>query len=86
MWEKYDVRYDNGRSGFGGEYPPQSGFGWTNGVVFEFIRLFYTSENGERLEKRAASSLNVAQDATAQGQLFVLDSLAGFFSTMNHHF
>ncbi|KAF7639195.1 Trehalase [Meloidogyne graminicola] len=43
MWEKYDVRYGDGRSGFGGEYPPQSGFGWTNGVVFEFIRMFYTN-------------------------------------------
>lgn len=43
MWEKYDVRFGDGRSGFGGEYPPQSGFGWTNGVVLEFIRLFYTN-------------------------------------------
>ncbi|KAI3422303.1 hypothetical protein GPALN_012828 [Globodera pallida] len=37
IWEKYDVRFDNGQPGFGGEYPAQSGFGWTNGVIFEFI-------------------------------------------------
>lgn len=42
MWEKYDVRYDDGRSGFGGEYPVQAGFGWTNGVVLDFIRRYYT--------------------------------------------
>lgn len=41
------MRFDNGQPGFGGEYPAQSGFGWTNGVIFEFIRMFYTSEKGE---------------------------------------
>ncbi|KAI1732355.1 trehalase domain-containing protein [Ditylenchus destructor] len=42
VWEKYDVRFDNGRSGFGGEYPVQAGFGWTNGAALDFIRYFYT--------------------------------------------
>uniref|UniRef100_A0A915E8J5 Trehalase n=1 Tax=Ditylenchus dipsaci TaxID=166011 RepID=A0A915E8J5_9BILA len=42
VWEKYDIRFDDGRSGFGGEYPVQTGFGWTNGAVLEFIRMFYT--------------------------------------------
>ena len=45
IWEKYDVRFDDGRSGGGGEYPPQYGFGWTNGAALEFIRLFYTNES-----------------------------------------
>ncbi|CAK5022317.1 unnamed protein product [Meloidogyne enterolobii] len=46
MWEKYDVRFEDGQTGFGGEYPPQSGFGWSNGVVLEFIRMFYTKLEG----------------------------------------
>nr|CAD2181084.1 unnamed protein product [Meloidogyne enterolobii] len=46
MWEKYDVRFEDGQTGFGGEYPPQSGFGWSNGVVLEFIRMFYTKLGG----------------------------------------
>ncbi|KMQ83153.1 trehalase, partial [Lasius niger] len=29
-----------GEGGGGGEYNVQEGFGWTNGIVFEFLRLF----------------------------------------------
>ncbi|MCP9266490.1 Alpha-trehalose glucohydrolase [Dirofilaria immitis] len=36
-WEKYDVRYDDGRPGSGGEYPVQQGFGWTNGALLDLI-------------------------------------------------
>ncbi|VDK64679.1 unnamed protein product [Onchocerca ochengi] len=36
-WEKYDIRYDDGRPGSGGEYPVQQGFGWTNGAVLDLI-------------------------------------------------
>ncbi|XP_011308435.1 trehalase-like [Fopius arisanus] len=36
MFEKYDAR-EPGKFGAGGEYTCQQGFGWTNGVVFEFI-------------------------------------------------
>ncbi|VDK30206.1 unnamed protein product [Gongylonema pulchrum] len=39
-WEKYDVRYDDGRPGAGGEYPVQQGFGWTNGVLLDLIHKF----------------------------------------------
>ncbi|MFQ3663530.1 MAG: alpha,alpha-trehalase TreF [Chloroflexaceae bacterium] len=39
MMEKYDVCNPD-RPGGGGEYPLQDGFGWTNGVVRAFIRLF----------------------------------------------
>lgn len=35
--EKYDV--ESGSGGGGGEYPPQLGFGWTNGVTAAFIDL-----------------------------------------------
>ncbi len=37
--EKYDV-ISTGRSGGGGEYPTQDGFGWTNGVMRKFIALY----------------------------------------------
>uniref|UniRef100_A0A7S2WW33 Trehalase n=1 Tax=Rhizochromulina marina TaxID=1034831 RepID=A0A7S2WW33_9STRA len=36
MYEKYDAMAP-GEYGGGGEYVPQSGFGWTNGVALEFI-------------------------------------------------
>ncbi|XP_053996141.1 trehalase-like [Hylaeus anthracinus] len=39
MFEKYDsIR--PGKGGGGGEYDVQTGFGWTNGVVFEFLNTF----------------------------------------------
>ena len=37
------LQYDTNRPGFyggGGEYEIQSGFGWTNGVVFEFLDVY----------------------------------------------
>jgi alpha,alpha-trehalase len=37
--EKYDVM-TVGRSGGGGEYPTQDGFGWTNGVMRKLIALY----------------------------------------------
>ena len=37
--EKYDVQ-NTGRSGGGGEYPTQDGFGWTNGVMRRLIALY----------------------------------------------
>ena len=36
FFEKYDVRH-SGKSGFGGEYTVQDGFGWTNGVILYFL-------------------------------------------------
>ncbi|XP_050540083.1 trehalase-like isoform X2 [Daktulosphaira vitifoliae] len=36
MFEKYDV-LASGETGAGGEYTPQTGFGWSNGIVFEFL-------------------------------------------------
>jgi alpha,alpha-trehalase len=37
--EKYDV-VTIGRSGGGGEYPLQDGFGWTNGVMRKLMALY----------------------------------------------
>ena len=43
MFEKYDVQHF-GESGNGGEYTFQSGFGWTNGVLFQLINRYYTKK------------------------------------------
>lgn len=49
---KIILQYDAlalGISGGGGEYAPQLGFGWTNGVVLEFLNqwdyLYYNTSN-----------------------------------------
>ena len=39
MFEKYDVRL-SGKAGYGGEYDVQEGFGWTNGVVLNFLATY----------------------------------------------
>jgi len=39
MHEKYNA-YVLGDPGAGGEYPPQIGFGWSNGVTLEFLDAF----------------------------------------------
>ncbi|XP_051137817.1 probable trehalase isoform X2 [Andrographis paniculata] len=39
MHEKYDVEKCGGHGG-GGEYAPQTGFGWSNGVVLAFLEEF----------------------------------------------
>jgi alpha,alpha-trehalase len=37
MHEKYDARVAGTRAGGGGEYTPQRGFGWSNGVALYFL-------------------------------------------------
>ncbi|KAF5197980.1 Trehalase [Thalictrum thalictroides] len=44
MHEKYNVEYC-GAVGGGGEYIPQTGFGWTNGVVLAFLEEFGWSQD-----------------------------------------
>lgn len=39
MFEKYDAE-NPGKYGGGGEYTVQEGFGWSNGVVFEFLAMY----------------------------------------------
>lgn len=44
MYEKYNVTGPPGHRCSGGEYTPQSGFGWTNGVALDFmVRYNFTS-------------------------------------------
>ncbi|WVZ57415.1 hypothetical protein U9M48_007802 [Paspalum notatum var. saurae] len=46
MHEKYDVEAC-GKFGGGGEYKPQTGFGWSNGVVLSFLEEFGWAEDKE---------------------------------------
>lgn len=46
--EKYDVRFVSGVPGGGGEYKPQVGFGWTNGVVVDLLCRGICEFDGER--------------------------------------
>ena len=39
MYEKYSALMP-GRTGSGGEYIPQTGFGWTNGVALDLMRHY----------------------------------------------
>ena len=39
MYEKYNAMVPGAR-GEGGEYYPQVGFGWTNGVVLHLLKKF----------------------------------------------
>lgn len=41
MIEKYDVRYEEGALGGGGEYALQVGFGWSNGVALDFLDKYF---------------------------------------------
>ncbi|CAM9594056.1 unnamed protein product [Phaeothamnion confervicola] len=45
MFEKYDAAAPGARGG-GGEYVPQEGFGWSNGVALDFMIRHYSSAAG----------------------------------------
>lgn len=49
MFEKYNAIHP-GEGGGGGEYGVQEGFGWTNGIVFEFLRLFPDTSSSEKYD------------------------------------
>ncbi|PSN32814.1 hypothetical protein C0J52_14170 [Blattella germanica] len=46
MFEKYDAQHP-GKYGGGGEYVVQSGFGWTNGVILEFLNTYGKEMNSK---------------------------------------
>ncbi|KAF7638076.1 Trehalase [Meloidogyne graminicola] len=51
MWEKLSAK---GKEGKGGEYVPQLGFGWTNGVVLDFLKIF-----NEQIKFNSTELLNI---------------------------
>uniref|UniRef100_A0A0A9EXF6 Trehalase n=1 Tax=Arundo donax TaxID=35708 RepID=A0A0A9EXF6_ARUDO len=61
MHEKYDVEAC-GKSGGGGEYKPQTGFGWSNGVILSFLEEFGWPEDKEiHCSRREESDLTGAE-------------------------
>lgn len=48
MHEKYDCRDLSGNNGKGGEYEPQTGYGWTNGTALWLLNL-YSKQFNEKL-------------------------------------
>ena len=45
MHEKYDAGRA-GEAGGGGEYAPQVGFGWSNGVLLDLLRMYPDQQGG----------------------------------------
>ena len=54
MFEKMDVEHVNGRPGSGGEYDVQVGFGWSNGVVLEFLDRF-----GDKMVRQNSAAVSL---------------------------
>lgn len=48
--EKYDSTSSTGERGVGGEYEPQTGFGWTNGTVLCLMKYFCDDQEFFQLE------------------------------------
>ena len=60
MHEKYDARVAGTRAGGGGEYTPQRGFGWSNGVALYFLWKYLagpSSSDGEVHHSESTHSL-----------------------------
>lgn len=56
MFEKYNVSLattDESAAGGGGEYDVQTGFGWTNGVILDFLDKY-----GETVTLHNAASIH----------------------------
>lgn len=74
MFEKYDAE-NPGQFGGGGEYNVQAGFGWSNGVVLEFLERYgdkmkaYESYNEDELESETP------QEKAADNKASYLDHL-----------
>lgn len=47
MYEKYNA-YEIGVGGGGGEYTPQIGFGWSNGVSLVMLNYTYSNDNQKK--------------------------------------
>jgi len=56
MYEKYDVTKP-GHRGEGGEYEPQTGFGWTNGVALELLKRYGSRIKSSRILRRETKQI-----------------------------
>ncbi|CAI6352751.1 unnamed protein product [Macrosiphum euphorbiae] len=55
MYEKYLVNGDGKKGESSGEYEIQDGFGWTNGIVLEFLQLYKSTASTEEWKITANS-------------------------------
>ncbi|XP_025410177.1 trehalase-like isoform X2 [Sipha flava] len=64
MYEKYDATVTGGH-GSGGEYEVQLGFGWTNGIIMEFLQKYGSRVTAEDKFVGSAQVSAVAEESTA---------------------
>ncbi|XKL67138.1 hypothetical protein PGB90_010558 [Kerria lacca] len=74
MFEKYNS-LQAGETGTGGEYLPQTGFGWTNGVILEFLDRW-----GRQL-RRNSTDLNRTPLRKKWSYTVTEDNINGFYCT-----
>ena len=88
MFEKYNVN-ETGSAGGGGEYDVQTGFGWTNGVIIDFMVLFgddlLSDEEDDELEKKESVELNTQFDISRGKSKMVrkMSAVAKFLAAAN---
>ena len=62
MYEKYSA-VDKGLGGGGGEYTPQVGFGWSNGVALTLLAQYgdqLSLDGGKKVEAKAKAEASKA--------------------------
>ena len=69
MHEKYDCRFF-GAIGRGGEYAPQTGFGWTNGVALAFLAKYGGWNEEEEDEETEAPRMGLCETQTCEEDFF----------------
>eukprot|EP00158_Paraphelidium_tribonemae_P005393 Partr_v1_DN27315_c1_g1_i3_m46233 putative trehalase len=67
MYEKYDARFP-GKSGVGGEYIVQDGFGWTNGVVLDWLDRFNAKNVDARYIIRSTSTCDFTAESNSSSK------------------
>ena len=72
MYEKYNA-YEIGVGGGGGEYIPQIGFGWTNGVALILLRQAYPTP---------INSNGGGNSSVSDAIIIVVSCLAGFIGVL----
>ena len=73
MYEKYNA-YEIGVGGGGGEYIPQIGFGWTNGVALVLLRQAYSTP---------INSNGGGNSSVSDAMIIVVSCLAGFIGVLS---
>lgn len=74
MFEKYSVNVYGSRGG-GGEYDVQEGFGWTNGVVLDFLARYGSEFTIDEFEEH----IGVCDSSTCGAQNLRLSSVTSLF-------